>query len=350
MATTHWRKGYSVNQLFSENGVNWSFYQLARLLIGTGINEEELLIKLEQKISFIGSLSRSLPPGEIRKISAPSDFSDLHQNSEKYTVECAYYNIYGLDGPLVEPFTEMMCDDDYYGQGAMRAFINIFNNRIQALRYRVKAATHCTLTTSDASQHRIGQFLLALSGQYLPEQRQLSGQTDADLIALSGYLANCRLNFPTVCRILKTVLNLPVIEMQNLIGRWLRVDPEDHTHLGKCNHRLGNEATLGTKTWDQQAAFGLVIGPVPPERLNRLVPGGEEHPRLKRLIGWLAEKRCDCLLTIVCSSLLDGKENSTVLGKGLHASRQLGYGAALKSEIPTSKRVQFMLNIVEEIV
>lgn len=350
MATTHWRKGYSVNQLFGEVGVTWSFHQLARLLIGAGVKEENILEEMERNIWFTGSLSRSLPPGEIRHITPSSkrlaSQSDEENTADKHIVECTYYNIFGLDGPLVEPFSDMMNDDLYYGQGAMRAFINIFNNRIHALRYLIHAQTNYTLASGEASQSHIGKFLLGLSGHSLPQQHRLSGLNEGDLMPITGHLANCRINYPTVCQLMKTVLNLAVIEMQSLIGRWLGVQQEDHTHLGKRNHQLGKEAVLGKKIWDQQAAFGLVVGPVSHQRLSQLVPGGEDYPRLKQLISWLAEKRCDCLLTIVCQPEPNIEDNATFLGKENRVTSRLGYGAALRSDRPMPKRIRFMLNIV----
>ncbi|SHE43134.1 type VI secretion system baseplate subunit TssG [Vibrio gazogenes] len=349
MATTHWRKGYSVNQLFHEAGVTWSFYQLVRLFIGSGVTEDDILEELGRKVFFTGSLSRSLPPGEIRRVSSSKQaLMSEHDvdHAEKHMIECAYYNIYGLDGPLPEPFSEMMIDDLHDGQGGMKAFINIFNHRIHALRYLIQAQHSYTLASSDASHSYIGQCLLALSGHSLPQQRRLSGQHPSDLIALSGHLANCRLNFPTICRVMQTVLNLPVIELQSLLGRWLTVQKQDQTLLGESNHRLGGEATLGKRVWDQQAAFGLVVGPVSHRRLAQLVPGGEDFPKLKQLVTWLAEKRCDCFMTIVCQPEEKHEENATHLGNRPSMTNRLGYGAALQSAVPQTKRISFMLNIV----
>ena len=352
MATAYWRKGYSVGQLFQEVGMSWSFYQLTRLLVGVGVQEDDLLDELEHKICFTGSLSRNFPPGEIRSVSPVEskemiqDDYEITQTAKKHIVECSYYNIYGLDGPLPEPFSDMMTDDIYYGRGAMIAFINIFNNRVQALRYLIHAKANYTLANSDASHSHIGQFLLALSGNYLHQQHFLSGQHEGDLISLAGHIANCRINFPTICQLFKAVLDLGVLDMQSLIGRWLNIQQEDLTLLGKSNHRLGGQATLGKKIWDQQAAFGLVLGPVRHSRLAQLVPGGKDFPKLKQLITWVAEKRCDCLITIECTPEVKADDNATFLDKARCVTNRLGYGAALKSDLPQTKRVQFMLNIV----
>lgn len=85
-----------------------------------------------------------------------------------------------------------------------------------------------------------------------------------------------------------------------VINRYFKreVQTPNHTLLGRANHRLGSHATLGKKIWDQQAAIGLVIGPLSVKRLRSLVQGGE-HQHLRSLLGWISDSRCDCQVTLV---------------------------------------------------
>ena len=380
MATTHWRKGYSVTQLFTQDDANWSFHQLARLLLGMGVKEDDLLETLAQRVEFIGSLSRSLPAGEIRNIEIVNETVNEVTNEEreenrpnrksrqntvnKHTVECSYYNLTGLDGPLAEPFSDMIREDIYRGEGAMAAFLNIFNNRIHALRFLVHAKTNYTLTNSKACDNNLGQFLLSLSGHYYATQRALHGQQDDSLLALSGHLANCRMTFPTIRKLFDTVLSLPVITMNSLVGRWLPVQDTDHLRLGCANHHLGKEATLGKKVWDQQAIVEWVLGPIDHQRLQSLVPEGRSHHKLRDLVSWVSERRVDCQITLVCQSERQRKDNATTLSDKIGTTNRLGYGAALLSHSSknsasknnvskksvsknsTTKKIRFMLDMV----
>jgi hypothetical protein len=102
MATAHWRKGYSVTQLFVQPDAGWSFHQLAHLLLGMGVAEDAVLETLAQRVQFIGSMARSLPPGEIRQVIAAHDGGEFgridHKDKyhNKHIVECAHYNLTGL--------------------------------------------------------------------------------------------------------------------------------------------------------------------------------------------------------------------------------------------------------------
>ncbi|MBJ7540006.1 type VI secretion system baseplate subunit TssG [Marinomonas transparens] len=365
MATTHWRKGYSVTQLYAQPDAGWSFHQLAHLLLGMEVEEEAVLDTLAQRVAFTGSLSRSLPPGEIRRVvlandgleseapenqaqpTKPAKIKSKYQGeNNKHVVECAHYNLTGLDGPLAEPFSDMMREDEYYGEGAMAAFVDVFNNRIHALRYLVHAQTNYTLTNSRASENGIGEFLLALSGHYYATQRALHGQQDDTLLALSGQLANCRMTLPTIRQLFDTVLSLPVIAMNSLIGRWLTVQDSDHTRLGCANHRLGQEATLGKRIWDQQAMIELELGPIDSQRASELVPGGVCHHQLRDLLAWISERRVDCRVSLVCQPDDDAQKNATTLSSASGLSNRLGYGAALMAATQRVQPIRFLLEMV----
>jgi type VI secretion system protein ImpH len=340
MATTHWRTGHTVADLYSADDAVWSFHQLVRSLLPNQVKEDELLDQISQAFDFKASQAQDFPTGDIRSV---KPVNQAKQPKGKNLITCNHYNIAGLGGPLPEPFVEMLRDDQAYGEGAMAAFINIFNNRIQGLRYLIKAATDNNLTSSPASESKVGQFALSLSGHLGEEQRALHQQSSETLIGLAGELANTRMTLPTIIRLLRTTLDLTLIKMNCLLGRWLTVESGDHTRLGSNNHRLGSEVTLGKKIWDQQAAFELVLGPMSASRIQQLVPGGEDHPKLRHLVEWVSDMRCDCKVTLACEA---NTSSVAVLSKQKNQTNTLGYGSWLSGEQKATKQVSFMLNLV----
>jgi type VI secretion system protein ImpH len=337
MATAHWRTNHTVADLYNSPDADWAFHQLVRLLLPNETQPEDILDQLSQRVNFNASQAQDFPPGEIRSV-IPMVAGEV--GKEKTTITCNHYNIAGLGGPLPEPFAEMLRDNVAFGDGAMAAFINIFNNRIQGLRYLIRARTDNTLTSTLAPQSVTGQFLLGLSGHLSEQQRALHQQSSDTLIGLAGDLANARMTLPTITKLLRVTLDLPLLQMNCLQGRWLTVQSSDHTLLGEANHRLGGVATLGRKIWDQQAAFELVIGPMPTNRIQELVPQGKDHDKLKRLIQWISDTRCDCKITLV------GEEDTrsvALLSARKNQTNTLGFGSWLSGEKSVQKRVSFML-------
>ncbi|BFM48697.1 type VI secretion system baseplate subunit TssG [Marinomonas sp. THO17] len=363
MATTHWRTGYSVAELFVEPDANWSFHQLTRLLVGMNLHDDDLLEALNNSLFFSSFHSQVLPPGEIRKVTlADTDAlgrvnkqgnskdqiktAKRKQNKAKHQVECSYYNLTGLDGPLVEPFVDLLRQDLRYGKGALAAFIDLFNNRLQALRYLIHAQHHATLTSSLAQHTSMGQFMLAISGHEDSLQRQRHQQEDATLLSLAGSLANCRMTLPMMRKLFAIVLGVSLIALRSLVGRWLTIQKNDHTLLGQRNQRLSAEATLGTRVWDQQAAVELVLGPLSLVRIQRLVPGGTEHQALRDLVSWVCDKRSDCRITLVCLDD-DVEPKVTTLSHQEGGNNRLAYGAVLQGQDKARKEVRFMLDLVQ---
>lgn len=162
MATAHWRTGYSVADLYAQEDANWSFHQLVRLLLPNGTSEDQILEQINAKIDFNASMAMDFPPGMIRVVTPgePSGGDNDDEQPGKTQISCASHNIAGLSGPLPEPFVEMLRDDVLAGDGAMAAFIDLFNQRLQALRYLIKARTDNTLTSALAPQTMTGQFML----------------------------------------------------------------------------------------------------------------------------------------------------------------------------------------------
>ncbi|WDE09385.1 type VI secretion system baseplate subunit TssG [Thalassomonas haliotis] len=348
MASAHWRTGYSVADLYTKIDADWSFYQLVRLLLPAREADERLLSLIHQYIDFNASSAQDFPPGEIREVRQPKAENDQRQKTQ---IICSRYNIAGCGGPLPEAFVEMLQDDIAAGKGAMQAFIDLFNNRIQALRYLIRARTDHTLARAPAQKTESGRFLLSLSGHLSEQQQKLHHQGSDTLIGLAGDLANTRMTLPTMSKLFDINFNLPLLDMKCFQGRWLRVESSDHTLLGRANQRLGEEATLGRDIWDQQAVFELVLGPMSADRLNQLVPGGLEHNKLRRLVQWICDIRCDCKITLVCDHNIGC---AAVLSKEKRASNVLGLGSWLSSQTADKetgnasgeRRVSFMLNLV----
>ncbi|WP_281557497.1 type VI secretion system baseplate subunit TssG [Thalassomonas sp. RHCl1] len=348
MASAHWRTGYTVADLYTKIDADWSFYQLVRLLLPAREADEHLLNLIHQYIDFNASSAQDFPPGEIREVRQAKDGNG---EQAKTQIICSRYNIAGCGGPLPEAFVEMLHDDITDGKGAMQDFIDLFNNRIQALRYLIRARSDHTLARAPAQKTESGRFLLSLSGHLSEQQRKLHHQGSDTLIGLAGDLANTRMTLPTMTKLFAINFNLPLMDMKCFQGRWLRVESSDHTLLGQANHRLGEEATLGRDIWDQQAVFELVLGPMPANRLNQLVPGGEEHDKLRCLVQWISDIRCDCKITLVCDHSIGC---AAVLSQEKQVSNVLGFGSWLSSEKADDdstkalgdRRVSFMLNLV----
>jgi type VI secretion system ImpH/TssG family protein len=347
MATAHWRTGFTVADLYTRPDAGWSFYQLVRVLLAqvthaetteTGAAAAELPVLLNKHFRFRAAHQADFPAGEIRAIKQKQG-----PYESRFEITSVGNHISGFNGPLPDGLTDMLVEDLRSGEGALSEFLDLFNHRLQALRYLFRSQTDNSLAFRPAGTSDVGRMALALSGNLSPLHQRLYQQSPSTLLGMAGSLANRRMSLPTIQGLFSAVLGVELCAMENLVGRWLKVDEEDHIKLGQANHRLGGQATLGTRIWDQQAAIGLEIGPLSGNRLRALLPGGDEYPELLNLLKWITDCRCDCRVTLISDESLSAAvclSSNTQTGGKLNMLSCLGQ----KNE---PARVTFMVDLVD---
>ena len=65
-------------------------------------------------------------------------------------------------------------------------------------------------------------------------------------------------------------------------GHWIALPDDACTRLGGA--RLGVSTVVGTRVWDCQHKFRIVIGPLSYTDYRRMLPGGDS---MKRLLAWV---------------------------------------------------------------
>ncbi|MFT6220617.1 MAG: type VI secretion system ImpH/TssG family protein [Candidatus Endobugula sp.] len=308
MASAYWRTNHTIKSLLKQREVGWEFLQLVKTLLLMAKdkqldNDNAVLDTLTRSIEFKGSLASDFPPGEIRNVE--------NQNDDTQPTKIIMSNgvLSTTEGPLPEPFIAWIKDLAAKGDHTMADFLDLFNNRLMALRYLVCRTTRPNLIDVPADESYSGELFQALSGAFF---NRSANKTD---ISLSGLLANSRMSFPVIKQLLQFEMGLPLLKLNAYQGGWLLVDESDHSQLGNPdNSRLGHTATLGSKVWDQQQAIELVIDTLPWAEVSQLVPGGAAHSTLVALLRRITDCRCDCKVVL----LLPANQIPTVtLGKGL---------------------------------
>ena len=318
MATAYWRTDSRVSDIIGAQDAGWSFFQLVRVLLsekkrdieqrqqlaalGEDSERPQLADKdiatflpelLEQTFRFKASHRSDFPPSEICQVNSKT----VHQQKihEITSIGC---HLSGHNGPLPEAVNDILIRELKDGNGHLGRFLDLFNHRLQALRYLFRATSDYGLTNTSVDATYLGNFALGLTGNVSFRKRTITNQSAQSLIGLTGGLANRRMTIPEIKNIFLKTMNLPVLRIENYIGKWLEVDPEDYSLLGQQNQALGSKATLGTRYWDQQAAIAITIGPLDAERIHALLPQSAEHQKLVALLDWITDRRVDCRVTL----------------------------------------------------
>lgn len=262
--------------------------------LGQGIDPAAEAVRLK------ASLSRGFPASDVAAWEPGGD-------GQPPALTSAFLSLGGAFGPLPPPISELALERSRRGDDGIRDFLDVFNHRLLSLFVRAKRAHRPALQPGRPESTQFAHLLWALLGLETPGLRQSLGRKprarlhghERALLDCAGLLNQRPLSLHAVERMLAHAFAVPVRGVP-FIGRWLRLDPEQHSVLGRHgrNVGLGQGAVLGTRVWDQSAAVRLEVGPLSLNRLLRFLPGSETHRALRAMLGYALNGSTEVELTL----------------------------------------------------
>lgn len=279
-----------------EQADRYEFVQLVRLLertipgaaeIGGGADPAYEAVSFRAKVGFGFSTSDVLGAAIV-------------PTHGKTCVEVAFMGLAGNEGPLPQPYSEMVlqrskpagahqlhrpapgqADDD------ARDFLDIFNHRLLSYFYRGRRKHSIALGAESRLRTALLERMLFQLIGYNEGVRQQGGshphpQVDPRcLLRYAGMLAGRNRSMAGLETMLADAFGATVRGSQQH-GCWLPIDPAFQSVLGARgkNCRLGRQTVLGRRAWDGRGKIMLEIGPLALDAYQALLPDGVEHARL----------------------------------------------------------------------
>jgi type VI secretion system protein ImpH len=300
MATQGGRTDPSLEQLLFEQGYRFDFFQAVRLLerlyperLPVGRNA----VPSKEAARIRSLVSLSFPPSAIYEVNRPEDDSGPPQ------ITVSFMGLAGLVGVLPRHYTELLLERIRYKDFALRDFLDIFNHRVISLfyqaweKYRFPIAYERARSRGD-SYDPFSLLLFHVVGMGTGGLRNRIRPRDEALIYYGGLVAQQPRSASALGAILADFFGVPV-KVEQFIGAWLRLDEPNRTRIGRNNCRLGVDAMVGSRSWDQQAGFRLVIGPLRLAEFRRLLPDRTGFGALVDLTRFLVGLTLDCDLQLV---------------------------------------------------
>lgn len=273
MAAQGRRTDPSLEQLLFEEGYHFDFFQAVRLLerlysqrlpIGRDAVPSKEVVRIHSHVSL------AFPPSAIYKVNRSEDGT----SPPEMTV--SFMGLAGLLGVLPRHYTELLLERIRYKDFTLRDFLDIFNHRIISLFYRAwekyrfpVAYERARLRPGDYDPFSLCLFHIVGMGTAGLRGRLQTG--DEALLYYSGLVAQQPRSVAALEAALADFFSVPV-HIQQFIGAWLPIDEQNRTRVGGNNSQLGVDAIVGSRCWDQQAGFRLVMGPLSFEEFRRFLP------------------------------------------------------------------------------
>jgi len=241
----------------------------------------------------------------------------------------AFMGLLGPQGPMPLHITEQARQREISGDHTLARFLDIFNHRMVSLFYRAWAANqqaisfeHGALREPPPEQadpdaqpgtthrgpapvrrdgDRFAIYIGSLFGLGMPSLRHRDAAPDVAKLHYSGRLVCQTRHAEGLRAILHDYFRVPV-EIREFLGQWIDLPSDCGCRLGEspATGTLGHTAICGSRIWDCQQKFRIVLGPMTLDDYERMLPGGRS---LERLVAWIRnyigdELTCDVQLVL----------------------------------------------------
>ncbi|MFO1066471.1 MAG: type VI secretion system baseplate subunit TssG [Pirellulales bacterium] len=244
-----------------------------------------------------GDLDTAFPATEIARLIEPitssgrSEFIREPASRESSTttqprrarprLEASFFGMYGTMGALPMHYTDTLRERARNKDYAMREFFDLFNHRLLSFLYRVwekyrLPAAHETAAAC-GREDAITTAIQALVGLRTQGQKGRLSIPDSLWIYHSGQSASARPDASSLAQILQEALHVR-IEIEQFVGQWLTLTPDNQSRLGGLgsalgfNNALGVDSVAGSRVWDVENRFRVKLGPVDWESFQRYMP------------------------------------------------------------------------------
>jgi type VI secretion system protein ImpH len=293
---------------------------------------------LARHIAFRNTLSLSFPASELHHAvpydeagAAIADGEKRAQAVEEGALQRVeltptFFGLLGGQGALPLHYTEQMLTREMKRDHAAREFFDIFSNRATALFYAAWKKYRLPFQYELDKDERYLPLLLALAGVSDSPSRSSvqQGRGTLEDEAIAGYAMAARhrpMSAAYLQRTLAEYFDVPV-RVEQFVGKWYDVPPDQVTLLGNFNATLGATALAGARVWQRDMRARLVIGPLKMADYEALMPGAERAVALERMLTLLAGVTLEYEVKLV---LRRSEVGSIHLGRGA----RLGWDAFL---------------------
>lgn len=197
-----------------------------------------------------------------------------------------FLGLFGPQGPLPLHLTEYAYDRKLNsGDKTFAAFADIFHHRMISLYYRAWANTQPTVSYDRPQADLFSVYVSSLIGIGVPSLRNRDELHDRVKLYYAGLLSAQTKNATNLQYMLSSFFDMDV-KIEQFIGQWMDLPKECRLLLGSDRETgcLGVNAALGSKAWESQQKFRIVLGPLSKKDYLRMLPGGASLKRMQTMV------------------------------------------------------------------
>lgn len=272
----------------------FNFHQAVRILsslkpghhFGEGLNPKQDPVQIRSHISY------AVPSSDLHSLKANrlSDYPPI--------LSVNFFGIAGIQGPLPQPYMELLTDRLRQKDTAFRDFLDMFNHRLVGCWYRVEKKFIPGLEHVPADETSIGRSVLDLAGFGIPELTERIHIHNRSLMNYAPLFWQRQKSVAGLQKLLMGYFKCDV-GIHEFYGAW-RIPPlEDQSRIGVTSgllgaryNSLGRSMILGSKSWDNSAGLSIRLRQLSWATYLKHLPGGSGNDTFRDLVRLYAGLNC----------------------------------------------------------
>lgn len=259
----------------------------------------------EEPVRFSSNVSLSFHASALKAIDPnPAD-------GQQPKVQVNFMSLAGARGPLPLWYVDLIRDRMRRNDYALKSFLDIINQRLVSLWYRIRQRHRPTLHTKAPESHPFARYLLSFMGLRTqqaqdafdvhpnPRLEGTRGLEARDLIYYAGLFWQHDRSMHGLERMLTHFFRIKFTGHQ-LRGRWINLRASERTMLtiGKHHNALGRTSIVGQRVFDAQSRFDLEAGPLNWQDFADFLPIGPRFEALHKLTSFYTRSAYDYGVTL----------------------------------------------------
>jgi type VI secretion system protein ImpH len=329
-----------LNQKLLEEPYRFEFFQAVRLLEKVFPERRPVgreALPHEEIVRFRSRMGLSFPASEIQEF---KDGFDENTEQEKLEMFVNFMGMVGVSGVMPVHYTELIMERVRYRDTAMWMFMDIFTHRSVSMFFRAWEKYRFPIGY-ERGQDDFTAYLFDVAGLGTNGLRGRMDLDDESLLPYGGLIAQKPHSAAALGNILSDYFRVKAKILQ-FFGQWLDLDSASITKLGRANSGLGRTALIGTRVWEQQSKFRIVLGALNFNEFQTFLPSGSAYKPLKSIVRFMHGTEFDFDVQLI----LQAKQvPSTILTTRAKRRPMLGWTSFLKTKPFSTDDDQVILKI-----
>lgn len=331
-----------INQQIFDEPYRFEFFQAVRLL--EKVFPERVPVGREasttlEVVRFRSRMALDFPASEVHEL---KESIDEITDERKFEMFVNFMGVIGVSGAMPVRYTELAMDRARYRDTAMWAFLDMFSHRAVSLFFRAWEKYRFPIAYERGDDDFTG-YLFDFIGLGTRGLRGRLNLDDETLLPYGGLIAQKPHSSSALSQIVADHFRVKA-KIKQFFGQWLDLDEESITTLGRANSLLGATAIVGSRVWEQQSKFRVVLGALSLNQFLGFLPNGTAYKPLKGITRLMVGLELDFDVQLV----LEAKQvPGCILTTRARRRPMLGWTSWLKTQPFEQDDEQVVLNVNE---